>query len=1166
MKTGKRLAALLLTACLLAGLALPTVWAEPSDGNAEITISTVKEFREFAQNCALDTWSQGRTVRLTVDLNLSGQSFTPIPTFGGTFLGGGHTISGLRITAAGSNMGLFRYLQRGAVVQDLHVAGRVLPEGSGVNVGGIVGVNEGAVRNCTFQGTSGGEDSVGGIAGLNGETGEIAGCSVTGAVSGKNGTGGVVGRNLGQLIKCTNAASVNTATPDWNTGVDPMTVVDMVETAADNEEEHGLLDNHDDTGGIAGFSSGVIQSCANAGDIGYPHVGYNVGGVAGRQTGYTAGCVNSGTVHGRKDVGGIVGQAEPYIALAPGSSSLDRLRTELDTLDRLIDRALTDAERNGDAISARLSSMGTSADMARDSAKALLDQTTDFVDVNIDTINTLSATVTGALDDLIPALDELTDVSAHLETLADRLEDALRTLRDASSIGSSAADDASSAISLLRRAGELMQSAARDLRRAVEALQSAVIVKDHAAIAAAIVSLGAALDDLGSAVEQTSQASDALRAALAALREEPSLSGAQDALRQMGELLRLSAESLKEMAAVLRQTAKTLRTINANVSLDWNQVRTALQEAGTGMDSLDSAAGRLSSALGGLQEAVNGLRNLSGKLGDAMGQLADAASLGSPIGRGLEHAFTILRDVTNGLAEDGPFTFSPLGEAVQAASDDLFDSLTSISSDMKGLQASIEEAGDTLSANLRAISRQFNTVFDVLLDAITDIRDGTDSSVEDLIEDTSDQDITATHLGKVEDCRNTGTIDGDRNVGGVAGVVSIEVSLDPESDLEFSLGSTYETKAVLQDCKNQGSVTAKKDCAGGLAGRMDLGAIVNGENYGPIESASGNYVGGVAGYAEGTIRQSYAKCTLSGLHDVGGIAGWAGSLRDCCAIATVLEGTERIGAVAGSGDRDGMQNNWFVDTGVAGIDSISYAGIAEPIAFDTLRQLPGIPDALAAFTLTLTADGEIIQEIPFAYGEDLSRITLPEIPEKEGVYGVWPAFSTTGLDSDITIEAVYKPWVTIVSSRARDDKLALALAEGQFTEEAALQVSDSAQTPPASAGQEMDVWDLELTGTDCTEDDGIPIRLLNRTGGKAVIWQYIDGNWVKADTKTNGRYLLLTMQGTSGTFCAAPAQSMWLSSLLIVAGGVLAALCAIHVVKKKGRKIKAAKKPAQINS
>lgn len=94
-------------------------------------------------------------------------------------------------------------------------------------------------------------------------------------------------------------------------------------------------------------------------------MGYNIGGIVGRQTGYLAGCVNSGSVLGRKDVGGIVGQAEPDLTLTPGSDTLERLRTELDTLDGLIQRAIDNAQGTTDTVSAHLTAIGDETDKAR---------------------------------------------------------------------------------------------------------------------------------------------------------------------------------------------------------------------------------------------------------------------------------------------------------------------------------------------------------------------------------------------------------------------------------------------------------------------------------------------------------------------------------------------------------------------------------------------------------------------------------------------------------------------------------------------------------------------------------------------------------------------------------------------------------------------------------
>ena len=51
-----------------------------------------------------------------------------------------------------------------------------------------------------------------------------------------------------------------------------------------------------DIGGIAGFSSGTLQSCVNTGAVGYAHEGYNIGGIVGQQSGYLNGCTNSGMI------------------------------------------------------------------------------------------------------------------------------------------------------------------------------------------------------------------------------------------------------------------------------------------------------------------------------------------------------------------------------------------------------------------------------------------------------------------------------------------------------------------------------------------------------------------------------------------------------------------------------------------------------------------------------------------------------------------------------------------------------------------------------------------------------------------------------------------------------------------------------------------------------
>ncbi len=1058
-----RLFPILLAVWILTSLVLPA-WATEE---STVTISNVVDLQRFGKNCALDTWSQGKTVTLTADLDLSGVDFTPIPTFGGTFLGQGHTISGLCLTSAGSTQGLFRYIQPGGLVRDLTVKGTVAPGGTRSTVGGIVGNNAGTLQSCAFHGVVQGDATVGGIAGYNSITGEITGCSVSGSVSGKNITGGIAGRNLGLLLKCESSAGVNLTRKETNVDLmDADTAAILKERAAADDETYHLLDGCFDTGGIVGYSSGVVQSCVNRGTVGYPHVGYNTGGIAGRQDGYLSGCTNSGTVYGRKDVGGIVGQAEPYVLVDPGRDTLEQLRQELNTLENLINRALDDAERTGDSVSAQLSAMGDYAGSAKDSTKELLDWVSDFTDENIGTINTLTADITGALDKISPALDDLSDVGGRLERLSRQLGDALDSLGGAVDTGDRAARDLRLAVEKLRQSASGLTTAVSRLERALDAFQGFL--------------------DLGSGSISVSS--------LLAAREE------------------------------LRQAFRALRGVG---------------------DDLDDA-------LSQLQQALSRSGALSSQLGDALDTLEEASDTSAVIGRLLRRALDTIGDAVDTLTEDGPAEFTPLGEDFRQAGDSLYDAMSGLLEEMDGLNSALQTGNGTLTADLRAINRQFNVVFTLLLDAMDDARDTAEGGLEGIIQDTSDEDISATREGKVADCSNLGTVEGDRNVGGIAGAVAIEFDLDPEDDTtgRFSFGSSYETKAVLMNCVNRGAVTGKKDCVGGLAGRMDLGTALECQNYGPVASTGGNYVGGVAGYADASIRSCHVKSTLSGENYVGGIAGWASRLRDCRAIVTIEEGTEYLGAIAGGIETDGvLSGNLFVDTGTAGVDGVSYAGRAEPIPFNALSQLPDIPPEFTAFTLTLVAEEKTVAQIPFLYGEDLSRLDLPPVPELEGNYGVWPEFDVSGLRSDLTVNAVYTPWVTVVASRELSGKLALALAEGQFTGDAVLHVTDSVQVPPQEAVEQAVVWDVVLAGAE--PEDSVPLRLLSPDSGTHV-WQYQNGQWQQVEAVQNGQYLLLTMTGTQGTFCIQSTRSaLWLIPAVV---GGLAALAALVLIAGKHKR------------
>ena len=1143
----RRTAAFLLTLCLLGVFCVPQASAAQSGGTAAaVEISTVEDFLSFATDCSLDTWSQGKTFVLTADLDLAGRNFASIPTFGGTFLGNGYTISGVNITAAGSNMGLFRFVQKGAVIRDLHVTGRVVPGGSAVNVGGIAGSSAGFIQNCSFKGTVRGETNVGGIAGRNREAGEITGCRTDGTVTGENATGGIAGRNLGLLLKCENAAAVNASSPDEVAGA-PGSALDQISSLNTEEEAEAVLNSHTDTGGIAGYSVGIIQSCANAGTVGYSHVGYNVGGAAGRQAGYMAGCSNSGPVYGRKDVGGIVGQAEPDIILNTDGDMLSRLRQKLNELNTTIDEALDHTDASRADISQKLTAISGTVGNAKDYSKTLLDRMDEFTDDNLESLNTLAAAASAALDHMVPALDRLSDVSADLDDAGQALSRGLDMLAESGLLAGDVLIDAEDAAADLRTANTALADAVRKMRAAADALQQAVLIHDQQAVKEANRQLSASMKDLGTALQGIRAALNALENALNGVF--PGDQTAIQALRDLGTAMGDTGTAVGDIGAALG-------TISDNTEISWENVQTALNTARDGFDRLADASVRMNDAMGHLEEALSDAYPLTDELGSSAGQFADAASIGSDAAWQLKSAFQILRDTADQLSWDGDVQFEPLGQETREAGDGLYASLNDMSEEFADLQTTVDDAGEILSADLRAVSGQITEILNLMLDVVDSAQSV--ETPEDIFGDVSEDDIEKTRMGKLSGGVNTGTVEGDRNVGGIAGAVAVEYSLDPEDDYSrITFGSTYELKAVLQKCINEGAVTGKRDCTGGIAGRMDLGTANGCQSYGAV-TGNGAYVGGIAGYADAAIRQSWAKCTLSGTEYVGGIAGWGSRMTECRAITTILDGTEHIGSVAGDADLEGGEfgDNWFLDIGPAGIDGVSYAGIAEPVSFDELSALEAVPEEFLSFAVTLVADGEEIARIPFRFGDDLSRMELPEVPVREGYYGTWPAFDSAEVPhGNLTLEAVYTPWVTLAASEEMDGNLALALAEGQFTEEASLRVLPDEAVPPEGA-EEADVWKVTVSGTDLPDDAEIPIRLLNRKGERASVWQLKDGRWQKAETAVNGSYLCLTMTGTSGVFCVCPASGGYLIPVIVAAAVLVIFLAIILLRRKKKRKKK----------
>jgi hypothetical protein len=293
-----KLAALFLALCLCVPFWCP-ITALAQEADTAIHIQTQEDLEELARNCQLDAWSQGKTIVLDNDLNLSETAWEllPIPTFGGTFEGNNHTISSSSLNGEQDQAGLFDTIQESAVVKNLTVVGQAASDEE--CLGGLASKNYGKLVNCAFEGTVQGSTSVGGLVGINETTGQMTNCRFQGTVTGDHYVGGITGQNTGSLIQCTNNGDINTTAVEVAPEVSDFSQLRTTESVPAGT----------DIGGIAGFSSGVIQSCENAGNVGYEHMGYNVGGIAGLSRATIRNCFVKCTVSGSDYVGGAVGSS-----------------------------------------------------------------------------------------------------------------------------------------------------------------------------------------------------------------------------------------------------------------------------------------------------------------------------------------------------------------------------------------------------------------------------------------------------------------------------------------------------------------------------------------------------------------------------------------------------------------------------------------------------------------------------------------------------------------------------------------------------------------------------------------------------------------------------------------------------------------------------------------
>ena len=1157
----------LLFSLLLAGsLCLPAAGAAlPADRDWErISIRSAEDLVRFAESYSYDAWSRNKYVVLERDISLGGVDYLPAASFSGVFDGGGHTISGLSLTAEVSPAGLFGCLESGSRVMNLTVTGSVTPQGEGRQVGGIAGINRGTVSDCVFSGSVRGEDMTGGIVGENRSEGVLRRCLVTGGVFGMRMTGGVAGASSGTVSACANRAYVNTDTVDPGISLSDLNLdlEDSLRRLASPDTYHVATDS----GGIAGFSDGVLSACRNYGTVGYQHVGYNVGGIAGRSSGLASGCVNYGQVYGRKDVGGVAGIAEPYVVIRITEGTLDTVREELNTLSALVDRAAADAAGSSATVSARLSALGGSVDTARNRAGDLGTDLAKTADGAAEEVNRTAGILTGTLP-------LIADAASDMETASAELSEGLSGMDSA--MGNTGGEAIGASVRELRAAADVTDRGLALLSQGLGGLRGTIgpgegMSRDE--WEQLIYGDGGAMDALSGGISALAGGLLGLRNALDGL-ESAMEQGEITTPRQVRDYLTQAGveESLRTAAEAVPEIGRGLETIAANSDFSDQAARQSLDTARRGLE-LISGSGGGNGTFDHLRAALAELDRAGAESEEGFDELRQSIALLSKAAGAMTDSLTDLGRLTDYLRNQETPALPALGAGTEDSAQALREALGQVSGQLEQLNGELSGASEQLTGDVRRINGQFQALMETLLGAVEDAEN---ASVTAVVEDVSDEDVDGAVSGKLLRCVNEGTVSGDINVGGVAGSMSVYDALNPEGDgalsLSASIHRTYQLKCILQDCRNGGTVTGKRNNVGAVCGDAGLGVVSGCLGYGSAESLEGGYVGGIAGRADNILRRCWARCALSGSSRVGGIVGAAPEedtrllVADCVSLVDLQSQGPYTGAVSGAA-AGSFSGNRFVSDSLGGVNRVSLEGQAEPIGYDELLALDDLPRAYRSFTLSFVAGDETVERLRFSYGDSFGPETFPAIPARDGYYAVWDRQELDHLHLDTVVTAVYAPCVTALASDVtRSDARPICFVLGAFADGETLELSPAMldfrpernglwDTLRAYRRTLVEQWELTVPADGASEHTFhyLPSRTLS--GAPELYVSDGSGTWTRPETESFGSYLSFTAPGETLYLSVLTAYTPWW--VWAITGAFVLALLALLVTLLIRRRVR----------
>ncbi len=742
------------------------------------------------------------------------------------------------------------------------------------------------------------------------------------------------------------------------------------------------------TGGIAAINEaeGRIKGCTNNGEItGY----YYTGGIAGKNYGDIAYSYNKGTINNSTDwVEGsdAIDSGEEIVSdVLAGSFELIKDAKKLETRVGVDTGGIAGFSRGGIYQCKNYTRVGY--EHAGYNVGGIVGRQSGIVSFCVNEGEVFGRKdVGGIVGQMEPdlSLSEMETLPQALDRLHDLLDDTFTDMDDSVSDLSGDMDRLSVYFDNAATAGDNLGTSAENyLNETTDTVNRVMDKVDYVS-----ETLPGVFNDLKNAGDSLNEMSDNI----SKLMKDVNFYGNMSSKEK--EKVREELDTIEEDSKKLAEDLKSLSGNESESTLERIEkiINTLVDINGYASDIVVSMNGVSTTIRPYLRSSLKSLPGNTKKVNNSMGDAADDLKKGMS---GAKDMF----DHLNGM---GDTKLNHIGSDFDDARESLTDNLSGMADLMSEIAKKSGGNSHDMTEHFLAVNDQMNYIFHLVSDEMEKISNiSLEKGFDEPITDVSEEDLSLVTACRTDHCENTGRVEGDINIGGIAGTLAIETEDREENaagDMDGGFTAKYLLRNVVINCKNDADITAKKDGVGGIAGYMDHGVVTDCESYGVIKSTKGGYAGGIAGHSNSVIRDSWAMNFLEGSNCVGGIAGYCTTVNNCSTMPVFLNFPYQYGSIAGQIDTDNdtrirhlevVSDNRFVNDSVAGLDGLSIAGKAEPVSYEELISAPDTPEGFKKMPIIFMVEDVVLDDTYKTYGSSYKDLEYPQFPPIDGHYVKW---------------------------------------------------------------------------------------------------------------------------------------------------------------------------------